>query len=104
MLEQEFILNPFAEEIDKYNMIATAHAKNNDTLIVSLFPMDQWDMIISTATSLDITAEDIVRELSPNEVIQYEISSNDWNEFFIQNGLIGNNDLLEDGGDNFSLN
>jgi len=85
-------------------MIATAHAKNNDTLIVSLFPMDQWDMIISTATSLDITAEDIVRELSPNEVIQYEISSNDWNEFFIQNGLIGNNDLLEDGGDNFSLN
>jgi len=105
LLEQEFKSNPSSEEIDKYNIIVTAHAKNDDTLIISLFPIDQWDMITSTATSLDITTEDIIRGLGPNEVVQHEISSDDWNEFFIENGLVDDDDLLDDDdSDGFNLN
>ena len=55
--------------------------------------------------SLDITAEDIIRGLGPNEVVQHEISSDDWNEFFIENGLVDDDDLLDyDDDDGFSLN
>jgi len=62
-------------------------------------------MITSTAMSLDITAEDIIRGLGPNEVVQHEISSDDWNEFFIENGLADDDDLLDyDDDDGFNLN
>lgn len=70
--------------MDKYNVIVTAHAKDDDTLVVSLFPVEQWDMITSTANDLDMAVEDIIRGLSPDEVTQHEISSDDWNDFFIE--------------------
>lgn len=84
------------EEIDKYNIIVTAHAKDDDTLVVSLFPVDQWDMITSTANDLEMAVEDIIRGLGPNEVKQYEISSDDWNDFFIENGFIDDVEFDED--------
>lgn len=83
-------LNP--EEIDKYNVIVTAHAKSDDTLIISLFPVDQWDMITSTALSLDMAVEDIIRGLGPDEVTQHEINADDWNDFFIEAGLVDDDD------------
>jgi len=75
-------------------------------LIISLLPIDQWDMITSTAMSLDITAEDIIRGLGPDEVVQHEISSDDWNEFFIENGLVDDDDYSfdYDDDDGFNLN
>lgn len=91
-------------DIDKYNVIVTAHAKGEDTLVVSLFPVDQWDMITSTALSLDMTVEDIIRGLGPDEVVQHEISSDDWNEFFVENGWVDDYDdyiLPDDDGDIF---
>jgi len=63
-------------------------------------------MITSTAMSLDITAEDIIRGLGPDEVVQHEISSDDWNEFFIENGLVDDDDYSfdYDDDDGFNLN
>lgn len=85
----------------KYNVIVSAHAKDDDTLVISLFPVEQWEMITSTATSLDMTAEDIIRGLSSAEVVQYEINSDEWNEFFIVNGWVDENELPDDDGDIF---
>lgn len=74
-------------------------------MIISLLTVDQWDMITSTAMSLDITAEDIIRGLGSDEVIQHEISSDDWNDFFIENGLVDDDDLLDyNDDDGFNLN
>lgn len=84
------------EEIDKYNIIVTAHAKDDDTLIISLFPVDQWDMITSTALSLDMAVEDIIRGLGPDEVTQHEINADDWNDFFIEAGLLDDDIYIED--------
>lgn len=44
-------------------------------------------MITSTSSDLDIAVEDIIRGLGPNEITQREISSDDWNDFFIQYDL-----------------
>lgn len=70
--------------MDKYNVIVTAHAKDDDTLVVSLFPVEQWDMITSTANDLEMAVEDIIRGLGPDEVTQHEINADDWNEFFVE--------------------
>jgi hypothetical protein len=53
-------------------------------------------MVTSTASLLEMTAENIVRNLGPNEIIQYEISSNDWNQFFIDKGWVDQDDLPYD--------
>ena len=92
------------ENMNAYNFIVTAHAKNDDSLIISLLPTDQWEMITSTATSLGMAAEDIIRELGPDEVVQYEISSDDWNDFFTENQFMNYDDLFGDNGDDFNPN
>lgn len=93
MLEPEFNSDLTKDgEIDKYNVIVTAYSKNDDTLVISLFPIEQWDMVTSTALSLDMTVEDIIRGLGPDEVVQHEISSDDWNEFFVENDLLDDDD------------
>jgi len=53
-------------------------------------------MITSTANDLDMTVEDIIRGLGPNEVRQYEINADDWNDFFIENNLIDDVEFDED--------
>lgn len=80
------------KDIDKYNVVVTAHSKNDDILIITLFGIDQWDMISSTAASLDIAVEDIIRELNPSEATQYEITSDDWDEFFVESGMMDYDD------------
>lgn len=56
-------------------------------------------MVTSTAMSLDMTVEDIIRGLGPTEVVQHEINSDEWNEFFIENGWVDEDDLPDDDGD-----
>lgn len=51
--------------------------------------------------SLDMTVEDIIRGLGPTEVVQHEINSDEWNEFFIENGWVDEDDLPDDDGDIF---
>jgi hypothetical protein len=70
-------------------------------LVVSLFGPEQWDMITSTAELIDMTLEDIIRGLGPTEIIQHEITSDEWNEFFIKNGWIDKDDLPDDDEDIF---
>jgi len=51
-----------------------------------------------------MAAEDIIRELGPDEVVQYEISSDDWNDFFTENQFMNYDDLFGDNGDDFNPN
>lgn len=68
------------ELLQQYNYIITAHAIDDETkLTISFFTPDQWEMVLSTAELTGSTVEDIVRDLTSDDIHQIVIAANDWN-------------------------
>lgn len=68
------------EMLAQYNYIITAHANDDDSkLTISFFKPEQWEMVLSTAELMGSTAEDIVRDLTSDDVHQIIIAASDWN-------------------------
>lgn len=63
-----------------YNYVIAAYTQvNTGDLIISFFKPEQWEMVLSTAELLDIQVEDVVRDLTPDEIKQLIIPVEDWN-------------------------
>jgi hypothetical protein len=69
-------------EFEKHNVIVTAYCDDDEILVVNMFGAEQWQMISSMASYLDMTIEEVVKGLGPEEVLQYKITPESWTDFF----------------------